>query len=146
MGFQITHNHISRFFTDIAVFINSLQQILGTNIGSKDDNGILKIYSTPLGISDTAIIQYLQQYIKYIWMCLFYFIKEDNAVRFTAYSFCQLATFIIANITWRRSDKTSHRMLLHVLTHINTHHIGLIIEQCLCQCLCKLCFTYTGRS
>ena len=37
-------------------------------------------------------------------------------------------------------------MFLHVLTHINTHHIGLIIKQALSQSFGKLRLTNTGRS
>ena len=37
-------------------------------------------------------------------------------------------------------------MFLHVLTHINTHHIGLIVKQAFSQSFGKLRLTNTGRS
>ena len=37
-------------------------------------------------------------------------------------------------------------MLLHVLTHIDTNHVVLVVEQCFGQSLCKLRLTNTSRS
>ena len=37
-------------------------------------------------------------------------------------------------------------MLLHVFTHIDTHHIVLIVEQALRKSLCKLRLSDSGRS
>ena len=106
----------------------------------------LKSTVRPCGICDTAVIQHLKQNIEYIRMCLLYLIEQDNGVRFSAHCLCQLTAFIVSDISWRRSDQTGHRMLLHVLTHIDTDHVVLIIEQALCQSLGKLCLTNTGRS
>ena len=79
-------------------------------------------------------------------MCFFDLIEKHNRVWFSTNSLGKLAAFIISDISRRRSDQTGHRVFLHILTHIDTHHIVLIIKQILCKCFCKLCLTYTGRS
>jgi hypothetical protein len=39
------------------------------------------LFSTHLVICDTSIVQYLQQYVEHICMCLLNLIKQHNAVR-----------------------------------------------------------------
>ena len=73
-------------------------------------------------------------------------IEQYNRVGMSPDCFCQLATLLISYISGRRSDQTGYGVFLHILTHIDTHHILFIIEQAGCQCLCKLCLTNTGRS
>ena len=68
-------------------------------------------------------------------MCLLDLIEQYHAVRFSPDSFGQLTTFLISYISGRRSDQTRDRILLHVLTHIDTYHIILIVEQCCRQTL-----------
>ena len=79
-------------------------------------------------------------------MCLLNLIKQDNAVWFTTNSLCKLTAFFVSYISRRRSDQTRYRIFLHVLTHIDSYHILLIIKQSGCQCLGKFCLTNTGRS
>ena len=73
-------------------------------------------------------------------------IKKYNGIRFSSDCFCQLSTFIISDISRRSSDQSGHGIFLHVLTHIDTNHVVLIIKQALCKCLRKFCLTYTCRS
>ena len=79
-------------------------------------------------------------------MCLFYLIKQYNRIRPSSDCLGKLTAFIVSDISRRRSDQTGHGIFLHVLTHIDTHHIVLIIKQILGKCFCKLCLTYTCRS
>ena len=146
MGTQILHDHSLSLRLDIAVFIDAIQQILGTDVGGHDQNGVLEVHGLAGGIGDTTIVQYLKQDIEYIRMCLFHLIEENNRVRFSADCLGQLTTLIVADISRRCSDQAGYRMFLHVLTHIDTDHIVLIVEQCLSQGFRKLSLADTGRS
>ena len=146
MSAQLLHYHLLCLRTNLSGLINSIQQILRTYVGGHNKNRILKIHRLACGICNTAVIQHLKQYIEYIRVSLLHLVKQHYRIRFPAHSLCQLAAFIIAHISWRRSDQTGYRMLLHVLTHINTDHIVLIIKQRLCQSLGQLCFSHAGRS
>ena len=73
---------------------------------------------------------------------LFDFIEKNNWVWFTAYSFSQLTTFIVAQRI-RGAPIRRNGMFLLVFTHIDTRHQRFIIEQVLGKSLCQLGFTYT---
>ena len=79
-------------------------------------------------------------------MCFFHFIKQDNRIWFSSNRLGELTTFIIADIARRRTDQSCHTVLLHILTHINTNHIGFVVKQGCRQRLCKFRFTDTGRA
>ena len=78
-------------------------------------------------------------------MRFFHFIKKYYRIRFAPYCLGQLAALVIAYISRRRSDQTRYGMLLHVLAHIDTHHIALIIKERIRQRFGELRLTYTGR-
>ena len=67
-----------------------------------------------------------------IRMCFFHLIKEDYGIRFPADCLRQLTTFIIAYISRRCSNQTGNGIFLHILAHIETDHIGFIIEKAAC--------------
>jgi len=146
MSTEISHNLLLCFRFDISFLVDTVKKIRRTNVGSHDQNGILEVNSTSLRICDTSIIQYLQKHIEYIRVSLLDLIEKNNTVRFSSNSLCQLTAFLISDISWRRSDQTGHGIFLHVLTHIDTYHILLIIKQCGSQSFGKLCFTNTGWS
>ena len=86
------------------------------------------------------------QHIEYVRMSLFDLIKQYYRIWLTTNCLRELTALFISNISWRRSDQSGYRMLLHVLTHVDTHHILFIVKQALGKCLRKLGLTYTGRS
>ena len=143
---QVVHDQILTLLADAAVRFNAVQQIGRTNVRCHDQNRILEVYGSALRIGDTSVIKYLKQYVKDIRMCFLDLIKQYNRIWFSSYCLGQLSAFLITYISWRSSDQTGHRIFLHVLTHIDTHHILLIIKHARCQCFCKLRLTDTGRS
>ena len=145
MGAKLIYNHIFHLGPDVSVLINSFQQILGTDVGGEDNDGILKVHGPALGIRDTSIIQDLQKYVKHVRMGLLHFVKQHHAVWFAAHGLCQLSSLVVSNVSWRRSDKTRHGMLLHVLAHINPNYVGLVVKQRLGKGFGQLRLTYTGR-
>ena len=87
---QILHDHSLRLWLDATVLIDAIQQILGTDVGGHNEDGVLEVYCLTGGIRDTAVIQNLKQNIEYIRMCFLYLIEEDNGVRFPADCLSQL--------------------------------------------------------
>ena len=71
-------------------------------------------------------------------MCFFHLIEQHDAVRMTAHSLGQLAAFLVADVSRRRTDQTGDAEFLHVLGHVDTYHVLLIVEQGLRQCLGQL--------
>ena len=146
MSAQILHGLFFSILADGSVVPDSVKQVLGADVGSHDKDSVLEVHSPALRIRNTSVIQDLKQHVKDIRVSLLDLIEKNYRIRFTPYSFCQLATFFISDISGRCSDESGHGELLHVLTHINSDHVVLIIKERLCQRLGKLCLTNTGRS
>ena len=119
---------------------------MGAQVGSHDDDSILEVYYPALAIGEPAIIQNLQEHVEHIPMCLLNLIQQDDAVRTAAHRLGQLAALIVAHIARRRTNQPCHRVLLHVLAHVDADHAALIIKERFCQCLCQLSFTNTSWS
>ena len=77
-------------------------------------------------------------------MSLLYLIEQYYRIRLAAYCLGELTALIIANVSRRRTDESAHAVLLLILTHIDTSHHGLVVEQIVGQCLGELCLTHTG--
>ena len=120
-------------------------KLLLRQVGCHDNNRVLKVHGPALVVRQPAIVQQLQQQVEYIRMCLLDLIEQDNTVRFSPYRFRQLSAFFITNIPRRRSYQTGHRMLLHVLRHIDSNQVLFGIEQGFAKCFCQLRLTNTCR-
>ena len=79
-------------------------------------------------------------------MRLLHLIEKYHGVRFSSHSFSELAALVIPYISGRRTDESRHAEFFLILTHVDTHHVVLIVKQALGKRLCKLCLTDSGRS
>ena len=77
-------------------------------------------------------------------MSLLYLIEKHYRIWLAAHCLGELTTLIIANVSRRRTDESAHAVLLLILTHIDTSHHGLVVEQIVGQGFGELCLTYTG--
>jgi hypothetical protein len=46
-------------------------------------------------------------------------------VRFTTNGFSELTALLVTDVARGRADEASHRMLLHVLAHVEPEHLAL---------------------
>ena len=115
-------------------------------IARHDYDGIAEVDRSALSISQTTIIQQLQQDVEDIRVRLFDFVEENHAVRPTTYRFRQLTAFVIADVAWRRTNQTADGVLLHVLGHVDAHHRLLVVEQEFGERSRQFGFTDTGRA
>ena len=131
-------------FGDVAILVDAVQDIGRAQVGGEDNDGILEVHCPALGVGDPTVIQYLEQDIEYIRVCLFDLIKEHNRIGLAADCFGELTALLITYISGRRSDQTADREFLHILGHINAHQIAFIVKQGFCQCLGKFCLAHAG--
>ena len=131
--------------------IDTVQE-LGTHGGTKlftrgvrghDDDGVLEVGRTTLVVGQTTVIQHLQQDVEHIGMGFFYFIEQHHRVGLTAYSLSELSTLIVTYVSRRGTNQTGDAILLLILTHIDTRHHRLIIEQIVGQGLGQFGLTDT---
>ena len=93
-----------------------------------------------------SVVQHLQKDIEHVRMRLLDLIKENDRVGIPSHLLRELAALFVADIAGRRTYNLRNRMLLHVLTHIDTDQCLFGTEHRLGERLRKFGFTDTGRS
>ena len=139
--FQLAHHG----FLDVLRILpdHALDQVR-TDVAGHHDHGVLEVHGAALAVGQTAIVQHLQQHIEHVRMRLLHFVQQQHAIGFAAHGFGQVATLLIAHVTWRRTNEARHRMLLHELTHVDTDQMVFGVEQKACQCLAQLGLAHAG--
>ena len=79
-------------------------------------------------------------------MGFFYLVEEYHRVRLPSNGLGQLASLIVTDISRRCTNESRHGMLLLILTHVDSRHHLLVVEEVVGQGLGQLCLTYTGGS
>mmetsp|Transcript_25957 Transcript_25957/g.37999 ORF Transcript_25957/g.37999 Transcript_25957/m.37999 type:complete len:242 (+) Transcript_25957:1122-1847(+) len=78
-------------------------------------------------------------------MGLLHLIEQQDRVRLASNGIRQLATFVISDITWWRTQQSRHSVFFHVLTHINTDNRILRIKHEFAQGFAQLRLSHAGR-
>src|SRR5436190_6787283 len=104
-------------------------QELGADIRRHDDDGVLEIDHAPFAVSQAAIVHDLQQHVEDVRMRLLDFVKQDDRIGTTTDLLRELSTLFVADVSRRRADQSSHRVLLHVFGHIYPKQGVLVVEQ-----------------
>src|SRR5579862_9707837 len=56
-------------------------------------------------------------------------IEQNDGVGPPAHRFGKLTAFFISDVSRRRADESTHRVLLHVLRHIDANHGLFVVEK-----------------
>ena len=115
-----------------------LQNQVGAQVRRQDDDGVLEVHRAALAVGNAAIVQHLQQDIEHVRVGLFDLIEQHNAVGVAAHGLGQLAALLIADVSRRRTDQTRDAEFLHILGHVDTDHVLLVVKQGLRQRLGQL--------
>ena len=75
-------------------------------------------------------------------MSLLDLIEEHDAVGLAAHGLCQLSALVIAHVARRCTDQAAHAVLLLILTHIDTRHHRLVVEEVVGKGLGKFRLTH----
>ena len=74
--------------------------------------GVLEIDRAALAVGQPAVIENLQQHVEDIVVRLLDLIEQNDAIGTAAHGFGQLTAFLVADISRRRADQPSDRVLL----------------------------------
>ena len=77
-------------------------------------------------------------------MRFFDFVKQHDAVRMAAHLLGQLPGLVVADIARRRADQAGHRVLFHILAHVDRDKRVNRVKQLVCQLLDQLGFADAG--
>ena len=76
-----------------------------------------------------AVIEHLQQRVEDVRMSLFDLVEQHHGERLAAHLFGELAAFLVADVSRRRTEESRSRVLLGELGHIHANQRVLIVEQ-----------------
>ena len=127
-----------------AALLKVVQDDVAAEVRGQDDDSVLEVHRPALTVGDAAIVQNLQQDVEDIGVSFFHLIEQHDAVGFAADGLGQLAALFITDVSRRRADQAADAELLHILGHVDTHHVPLVVEQSLCQSFCQLGLAHTG--
>ena len=135
---HVIHDLLLSLLADLTLRRDAVEQIRRAEVRRQNYDRVLEVNRASLTVSDTSIVENLKQYVEHIRMRLLNLIEQHNAVRMTSHRLGQLTALVISDVSGRRSDQSRHTELLHVLSHINTHKVMLIVKQALRQSLREL--------
>ena len=101
----------------------------GTEVARHHDDRVGEVDGATLAVGETAVVHQREQHVEDVGMRLLDLVEQHDRVRAPANRFRELTTFLVADVSGRRADETRHRVLLHVLRHVDAHHGPLVVEQ-----------------
>ena len=124
-----------------------LQQLIRrADVRRHDHDGVPEVDRSPLTIRQPPVVEQLQKNVEDVGVGLLDLVEQDHAVGSPPHRLGELPPFVVADIPGRRADEARHRVLLHVLRHVESHDCALVVEHELRQGLCKLRLPHSRRS
>ena len=102
---------------------------LAADVGRHDHDRVLEIDGSPVAVGQPPVVQNLEQDVEHVGMGFFDFVEQDDGVRLAPDRLGQLAALVVADVSRRGADQPRDRVLLHVLRHVETDHVRLVVEQ-----------------
>ena len=100
-----------------------------SDVRRHDHHGVFEIHGAPLAVGQSSIVQQLQQHVEDVMVRLFDLIEQDDAIRPSPHGFGELAALLMTDVPGRRADQPRHRVLFHVLGHINPDHRLFVVKE-----------------
>mmetsp|Transcript_4321 Transcript_4321/g.10665 ORF Transcript_4321/g.10665 Transcript_4321/m.10665 type:complete len:613 (+) Transcript_4321:595-2433(+) len=119
--------------------------MLGAQVGGEHDDRVGEVHGAALAVGEAAVVQHLQQHVPHVRMCLLHLVEEHHAVGTAAHGLGQLAALLVAHVAGRGAGEARHRVLLHVLAHVDAHH-ALLVEELLRERLGQLGLAHAGTT
>ena len=93
------------------------------DVGGEADIGVAEIDRAPQAVGQAAVRQYLHEHVEHAGMTLLDLVEQANPARILAHAVGQDAAGIEALVARRRADQLGHRVLLHVLAHVEAQQV-----------------------
>ena len=106
-----------------------IDDVLAADVGRQDQHGVAEIDGAPVTVGETPVVEDLQQCIEDVRMGLLDLVEEHHAIGAPSHRLGEEPSLVIANVAGRRADQPRHRVLLHELAHVETHHGLLVVEE-----------------
>ena len=101
----------------------------GADVRGHDDDGVLEVDPVAEAVGQVAVLEHLQQDVEQIRMRLLDLVEQDDRVRVALHLLGELPALLVADVSGRRADQLRHRVLLHVLRHVEADQRVVAAEQ-----------------
>src|SRR5882724_8277576 len=105
-----------------------LPEDMAAEVGGHDHDGVAEVHRAALAVGEPPVVEHLQQHVEDVRVRLLDLVEEDDRVRAATDGLGELAAFVEADVARRGADEARHRVLLHVLRHIDADHRPLVVE------------------
>ena len=82
-----------------------LLQVAGADVRGHDEDGVLEVDGVAKAVGQLAIFKDLEQDVEDIGVRLLDFVQKNDAIRRTLDAFGELAAFLVADVSRRRTDE-----------------------------------------
>ena len=118
---------------------------LSAEVAGHYNDSVAEINDPPVAVGQPPVLQDLEQHIEYVGVRLFDFVEQHHPVGAPPHRFGELAALVVADIAGGSADQPRNRMPLHILRHIQAHHIGFVVKQKLRQRPRQFGLAHAGR-
>ena len=123
------HHLAAHAFGDFAVRGHALREEGRADVGRHDHHGVLEVHRVALTVRQTAVVEELEERVEDVGVGLLDLVEEDHRKGLPPHGLGQLAALLVADVARGRADEAGHRVLLHVLAHVDAHHVVLAVEE-----------------
>src|SRR4051794_16239630 len=123
-----------------------LAQVGGTEVRGHDDHGVLEVDRAALGVGQAPVLQDLEEGVEDVGVGLLDLVEEHHRERLAPHGLGELTAFVVADVARGRTHEPRHRVLLHVLAHVELDQRGLVTEEELGERLGGLRLPDSGRA
>ena len=99
------------------------------DVRGHDDDGVLEVDRVAEAVGELAVFKHLQQDVEDVGVGLLDFVEQHDGVGRTLDALGELAAFLVADVSRRRTDELGDGVLLHELRHIEADERLLAAEE-----------------
>ena len=101
----------------------------GADVRRHDDDRVLEVHPVAEAVGEVAVLEHLQQDVEQIRVRLLDFVEQHDRVGVALHLLGELAALFVADVSRRRANQLRHRVLLHVLGHVEADERVIAAEQ-----------------
>ena len=126
--------------------VHALEQERRADVAGHDDDGVAEVDGAAVRVGEPAVVEDLQQHVEHVVVRLLDLVEQHHRVRAPAHGLGELAALVVADVAGRRADQARDGVLLHVLGHVDAHHVLFGVEQRRGERLGELGLAHAGRA
>ena len=99
------------------------------DVGGHDEHRVLEVHGAALAVGQPAVVEDLEQDVEHVVVGLLDLVEQHDRVGPAAHRLRELAALLVAHVPRGRADEPGHRVLLHVLGHVDADERVLVVEE-----------------